>query len=119
MKWFNSSIEMSCRDCNSVRPYVGALALVIGSWGILASVLTLPLSLSGHTFWTGFSPDGPGMAPAEREAAVSARLRSDLLYRFTPLFFGSVTLVAYGFYEAQKEKRKSRAITCNQNGPGF
>jgi hypothetical protein len=94
------------RTNNSLRPYVGALALFLGCLGILVSVLLLPVSVFGHSFWTGFSPDGPGMAPAEREAAIAEAIRSDLLYRFAPLFLGSVTLVAYGFYEARKEKRR-------------
>ena len=44
------------------------------------------------------------MPPAEREAAIAEAIRSDLLYRFAPLLFGSVALIVYGFYEADKEK---------------
>ena len=95
---------MITRLCSSVRGYIGGFALGIGCVGILIAILLLPLSLFGHSFWTGFSPDGPGMPPAEREAAIAEAIQSDLLYRFAPLLFGSVALIVYGFYEAGKEK---------------
>ena len=94
------------RIWNSVRPYVGGVALVLGSFSMLIAILLLPLSIFGRHFWTGFTPDGPGMPAAQREAAISEDLQADLLYRFAPLFFGSVVLICYGFYEAHKERHK-------------
>jgi hypothetical protein len=92
------------RIWNSVRPYVGGVALVLGCLGLLIGILWLPLSFAGRNFWTGFSPDGPGMPAAQREAAISEGLRADLLYTFAPLFLGSVVLIGYGLYEAYKER---------------
>src|SRR5436190_2158249 len=93
--------------CHSLRAYAGGVAIVLGSFGIVISAVLLPLSLFGHSFWTGFSPDGPGRPAAERQAAVSRAIREDLLGRFVPLIFGSVTSLGYGLYEARKEEPTS------------
>ena len=94
---------MIARVYNSVRAYLGGLALALGCFGLLSFILLIPLAIFSRNFWTGFSPDGPGMPPAQREAAISDGLKSDVLYRFTPLFIGSLTLIGYGFYEVGKE----------------
>ena len=91
---------------NSVRAYLGGLALALGCFGLFIFVLLIPLAIFSRNFWTEFSPDGPGMPPAQREAAISEGLKSDVLYRFVPLFFGSLTLIGYDFYEARKEREK-------------
>ena len=96
--------HVSTRLYNSIRAYVGGFMLALGCFGIFISVLLLPLSLVGHSFWTGFSPDGPGILPAQREEAISQAIHSDLLCRFAPWFLGSVSLVCYGFYEAKRQK---------------
>lgn len=99
---------MAARSSNGIRSYLGGLALAFGCFGLLAFVLLIPLAMFSTHFWTGFSPDGPGMAPAEREASIASSLRSDAVCVFAPLLLGSVTLIAYGFYEAYMEqKRKS------------
>jgi hypothetical protein len=90
---------------HSLRAYAGGLALALGCLGIFITILLLPLSLFGHSFWIGFSPDGPGMPAAARQAAISQAVHDDLIYRFVPLFFGSLTLICYGFYEAREERR--------------
>jgi hypothetical protein len=97
---------MAARIYTSIRPYLGGLALVAGSFGLLAFVLLIPLAIFSTHFWTGFSPDGPGLAPAEREASIASSLRSDAVCIFAPLFVGSVTLIAYGFYEAGVEQKR-------------
>lgn len=97
---------MAGRIYNALRPYVGGLALALGCFGLLAFVLLMPLAVFSTNFWTGFSPDGPGMAPAEREASIASSLRSDAVCVFAPLFLGSVTLIACGFYEARMEQRR-------------
>jgi|ERR1051326_6437992 hypothetical protein len=99
---------MAARSSSGIRSYLGGLALALECFGLLAFLLLIPLAIFSTHFWTGFSPDGPGMAPAEREALIASSLCSDAVWIFAPLFIGSVTLIAYGFYEAYMEqKRKS------------
>src|SRR5436309_1453120 len=94
------------RRLNAIKPYMGGLTLVLGSFGLLAFVVLIPLAIFSRHFGTGFSPDGPGMAPAERETSISSSLRSDAVCVFAPLFLGSVILIGYGLYEAPMEQRR-------------
>jgi hypothetical protein len=93
---------------NFIRTYLGAVALVLGCLGLLLTILLLPLSIFGRHFWTGFTPDGRGMPAAQRQASISERLKEDLLYRFAPIFLGSVVLAGYGLYEGYQEQYKAR-----------
>jgi hypothetical protein len=97
------------RFYNSVRPILGGCALAIGCFGFIAFVFLIPLALLSANLWTGFTPDGPGMAAAERYTAISEALAADARYRLAPLFVGSLLLIGYGVYEAYMEQRnKSR-----------
>jgi hypothetical protein len=96
------------RFYNSVRGYLGGIALALGCFGLLAFVLLIPFVIFSRHFWTGFSPDGPGMSAARREAAISQGLDSDVLHLFIPLFLVSLLLIAYGFYEAHIERKRKR-----------
>jgi hypothetical protein len=97
---------MLARLYNSIRAYLGGLALALGCFGLLSFIFLIPVAIFSRDFWTGFSPDGPGMSPAQREAAISEGLKADVHYLFVPLFIGSIGLVGYGFYEAGKEQER-------------
>jgi hypothetical protein len=93
------------RFYDSVRGYLGGMALALGSLGLLVFVFLPPGVIFIRNAMTGLSPNSPGMSPAAREEAISRGLDSDLVHFFIPWFLGSIFLITYGFYEAYVEKK--------------
>jgi hypothetical protein len=63
------------RFWNSVRPYVGGVAMAFGCIGLFLFVLAIPLTLFGAHFWGGFGfREGPQPTSDQLNAAVSHEL---------------------------------------------
>ena len=100
---------------SSIRPYLGALALVFGCLGLLLLIFAIAVMALMGGLYPGFSADGAGreMSAAERTAAASDRHLEIVQYQLAPLFVISVGLLGYGFYEARMEqKRKDDSSTA-------
>jgi hypothetical protein len=98
------------RFFNSVRPYLGGLALSLGCFGLFFFVLAVPFTMFGAHFWGGFGfREGRQPTRDELDAAVSREFWWAVRHRLAPLFVGSVTLVWYGFYEMKKEQEQRGA----------
>jgi hypothetical protein len=92
---------------NSIRPYLGTLALGSGLVGLSLFALGIPLSLFGAHFWGGFGyREGPQPSPEQLAVAISREFWWSVRHRLAPLFLLSATFFAYGFYEAAKEREK-------------
>src|SRR4051794_29475726 len=90
---------------NSIRSYLGGLALATGFLGILFFALGIPLSVFGAHFWGGFGfHEGPQPTSQQLASVVSHQLRWSIWHRLVPLFLLSAAFLAYGFYEAAKER---------------
>jgi hypothetical protein len=95
------------KSMNRARSALGAAAMALGCFGLLAFVFFSVLSVTGAHFWTGFTPDGPSMDPVQREQAISERLHSDIIHRLIPLLVGSITLLVCGFIAIRREQRRN------------
>ena len=95
------------KSMNRARSALGAVVMALGCCGLLAFVVFSLLSVTGAHFWTGFTPDGPGMNPAQREQGISERLHADLINRLIPLLLGSITLLVCGFMAIRREQRRN------------
>jgi hypothetical protein len=90
---------------NFIRSYLGGLALVAGFVGLSLFAFGIPISLFAAHFWGGFGfREGPQPSPEQLAAAISREFWWCVWHRLVPLFLLSATLLAYGFYEAAKER---------------
>lgn len=94
---------------NSVRAYVGGIAIVLGGFGLFFFVLGVPITVFGAHFFGGFGfREGPQPAQAELDAAMSHQFWWAVTHRLAPLLVGSLVLLCYGFYEMKKEQEQTR-----------
>ena len=99
---------------NSIRPYLGSFAFVLGCFGLFSFVLGIPIVLFGSHFFGGFgSRAGPQPTKEQLEAAVSHQFWWAVWHRLVPLFCGSVALLCYGFYEAYNERKQKHENTAS------
>ena len=95
------------RIYDSIRLYLGAVAIALGCLGLFFLVLNIPLILFGAHFWGGFGfREGPQPTREQIDAAVSRELWWAVRHRVAPLALSSIALLCYGFYEAFKEQQK-------------
>jgi len=92
---------------DSIRPYLGAVAIALGVFGLFFVVLSIPIILFGAHFWGGFGfREGPQPTREQIDAAVSRELWWAVRHRVAPLVLSSIALLCYGLYEAFTEKQK-------------
>lgn len=82
--------------------------MAFGYGGLFLFALAIPLSLFAAHFWGGFRfREAPQPTPAQLAAAVSHEFWWVVWHRLVPLLAFSISLIAFGFYEAYKAKQQA------------
>ena len=95
------------KPLNSVRGFLGGIALGLGFIGLLLFAVTIPLTFFTANFWAGFGfREGPQPTPAHLEAVVDRELCRAVWDRLVPQLAISLALISYGLYEGFREGKE-------------
>ena len=92
---------------NTVRPYVGGVALFLGGVCLFFFVLGMPIISFGAPFFAGLGfREGPQPSHAQVNEAISHQVEWSITHRLAPLLAASAALLLYGLYEMRHEQKQ-------------